>query len=382
MLIPASLTAAGIVLLAFNLRVAAAEIPPVLPDLHLGDVGRSLLVTIPVICFSVAAFAGPPLSARLGEERGLLLMVGMLFVGVALRPWWPGFALIAGTVVCGIAVAVMNVMMPSVLRRRFPQRIGEMTAAYTMSLSIGAGLAAGLTVPLVRAFDGSVSWALAIWAVPVGAAFALWLPQRRWPRPMLRTAGADIGLLKDAQAWQLTLYFGLQSMLFYILLSWLPTIYRSHGTSPSAAGALLAVMAAVGILGNLVAPLLANRLGDPRMVVLGSNALTIAGLVGVLVAPTPLALLWVILLGVGTSATFSVTLLLMATRARDAVLAARLSGMAQGLGYLIAAAGPFLAGVLHAATGGWQLPLLMTLGIAVAQLGAGLAAARPGVVAR
>ena len=258
-------------LLALNLRIAVGEIPPVLRDLPLGDFERSLLVTIPVICFSLAAFAGPPLSARLGEERGLLLMCAALCAGLALRPWWPSFSLFAGTILCGLAVAVMNVMMPSVLRRRFPEHVGEMTAAYTMSLSIGAGLAAGFTVPLVRALGGSVAPALAIWAVPAAIAFALWLPQLRWPRPGDRAAGADIGLLRDWRAWQITLFFGLQSALYYTLLSWLPTIYRDHGASPAAAGAVLAVMAAVGIVGNFAAPLVANRFGRPRLAVAGSR---------------------------------------------------------------------------------------------------------------
>ena len=353
-----------------------------LRDLPLGDFGRSLLVTIPVICFSLAAFAGPPLSARLGEERGLLLMCAALCAGLALRPWWSSFSLFAGTVVCSLAVAVMNVMMPSVLRRRFPERLGEMTAAYTMSLSIGAGLAAGFTVPLVRTFGGSVAWALAIWAVPAAIALALWLPQLRAPRPGDRAAGADIGLLRDWQAWQITLFFGLQSALFYTLLSWLPTIYRDHGTSPAAAGAVLAVMTAVGILGNFAAPLVANRFGRPRLAVAGTGLLTMIGLVGVLVAPMQLVLVWATLLGIGTGGTFSVTLLLMASRARDAVIAARLSSMAQGIGYMISALGPLVAGLLHSVSGGWDLPIVVTIGVCGAQLAAGLRAARPGVVAR
>jgi CP family cyanate transporter-like MFS transporter len=370
------------VLLALNLRIAVGEIPPVLRDLPLGDFGRSLLVTIPVICFSLAAFAGPPLSARLGEERGLLVMCAALCAGLALRPWWPASSLFAGTVLCGLAVAVMNVMMPSVLRRRFPQHMGEMTAAYTVALSIGAGLAAGLTIPLVHAFGGNLALALAIWAVPAALAFLLWLPQLRWPLPGRRAAGADIGLLRDWQAWQIMLFFGLQSALFYTLLSWLPTIYRDRGTDPAAAGAVLAVMSTVGILGNIAAPLLANRLGNAQLVVAGTGGLTALGLFGVLLAPAHLSFVWATLLGIGTGGTFSVTLLLMASRARDAVIAARLSGMAQGLGYMISALGPLVAGLLHSATGGWQIPLIATIGICAAQLAAGLGAARPGVIAR
>ncbi|MHB8587459.1 MAG: MFS transporter [Candidatus Dormibacteraceae bacterium] len=369
-------------MLALNLRIAVGEIPPVLSDLQLNDFGRSLLVTIPVICFSLAAFTGPPLSGRLGEERALLLMCAALCAGLVLRPWWPSLSLFAGTILCGLAVAVMNVMMPSVLRRRFPDHVGEMTAAYTMSLSIGAGLAAGFTVPLVRVLGGSVALALAIWAVPAAIAFALWLPQLRQPRPGDRAAGSDIGLLKDLQAWQITLFFGLQSALFYTLLSWLPTIYRDLGTNPAAAGGVLAVMSTVGIAGNFAAPLLANRFGRPRLAVMCAGGLTMLGLIGVLVAPSQLALVWATLLGIGTGGTFSLTLLLIASRARDAATAARLSGMAQGIGYMISALGPLVAGLLHSASGGWQVPLLVTIGISGVMIAAGLGAARQGVIAR
>ncbi len=369
-------------LLALNLRIPVGEIPPVLRDLPLGDFERSLLVTIPVICFSLAAFAGPPLSARVGEERAMLVMCAALAVGLALRPWWAGPSLFSGTIVCGIAIAVMNVMMPSVLRRRFANHLGEMTAAYTVALSIGAGLASGLTVPLATALGGSVDWALALWAVPAVVAFAVWLPQLRSPRPGRRPAGSDFGLLRDLQAWQITLYFGLQSALFYTLLSWLPTIYRDRGTDPASAGAVLAVMTAVGIFGNMAAPLLANRFQRPRVAVVATGGLNLIGLLGVVIAPTQFPFLWAVMLGIGTAGTFSVTLLLVASRAHDAVIAARLSSMTQGIGYMISAVGPLIAGLLHSVTGAWQVPLMVTIGIGIAQVLGGLGAARPGTVSR
>jgi CP family cyanate transporter-like MFS transporter len=379
--VPGALTAAGIVLIAFNLRIAIAEIPPVLPDLGIGDTGRSLLVTIPVICFSLAAFAGPPLGARLGEERGLLVLLIALIAGIVLRPLWPTWSLFAGTIVCGLAIAVMNVLMPSVVRRRFPQRVGEMLAAYTMAISISSGLTAALTIPILRATH-SLGLALGLWAAPAAIALVAWLPQLRWPRPERRAIGLAIGLLKDSTAWQITFYFGLQSMVFYALLSWLPTIFRDHGVSPANAGALLGVMNAIGITGNFAAPMLASRLRDQRLVVLASSGLTLAGLGGLLFAPGSLAFLWAVLLGVGTSGSFSMALLLMASKTTDPALASRLSSMAQGLGYVVAAGGPFIAGLLHSATGGWEVPLLMTIGVSGLQLAAGLRASGSGAVVR
>jgi CP family cyanate transporter-like MFS transporter len=373
--VSAGLTAAGVVALAFNLRIATSEIPPVLPDLPLGDVGKSLLVTIPVACFSLAAFAGPPIRARLGEERALFVMAAALFVGVALRPTGPTWSLFAGTVLCGLAVAVMNVMMPGIVRRRFPRHVGEMTAAYTMALSIGAGLGAGFTIPIRTALGGSLEWALGLWALPAAVALIVWIPQLRLSRPAAQVTGFAMGLLRDRLAWLITIYFGLQSMVFYILLSWLPAIYRAKGTDPSTAGAILGVVTAVGIVGNFAAPMVAGRLHDQRAVVWATSGLTITGLIGILVAPAQTALVWATILGVGTGGAFSMALLLLASGNRDAASTARLSSMALGLGYLFAAPGPFVAGLVHSASRNWQLPVIMTIGLSAVQLVAGLRAA-------
>ena len=373
----AALTAAGVVLMAFNLRIATSEIPPVLPDLAIGDVGRSVLATIPVLCFSLAAFAGPLVRSRLGEERALFVMASALLVGIVLRPFGPVWLLFAGTILCGAAVAVMNVMMPGIVRRRFPRRVNEMTAAYTMALSTGAGLAAGLTIPIRTTLGGSLPWALAVWAMPAAVALGLWMPQLRWSRPASTQAtDVAIGLLKDRLAWLITLYFGLQSMVFYILLSWLPAIYRAKGSDPSTAGAVLGVVVAVGVVGNLAAPIMAGRLRDVRLAMWATSGLTIAGLAGVLGAPTETALVWACFIGVGTGGAFSIALLLLASGSRDGASAARLSSMALGIGYLLATPGPFLAGLIRAATQSWQLPLVLTIGVAAIQLAAGLGAAR------
>jgi CP family cyanate transporter-like MFS transporter len=373
----AGLTAAGIVLLAFNLRIATSEIPPVLPDLAIGDVGRSVLATIPVLCFSLAAFAGPSIRSLLGEERALFAMASALLIGIVLRPFGPVWVLFAGTVLCGLSVAVMNVMMPGIVRRRFPRRVNEMTAAYTMALSTGAGLAAGLTIPIRSALGGSLPWALALWALPAAIALGLWIPQLSWSRPVYtQTRGVAIALLRERLAWLITLYFGLQSMVFYILLSWLPAIYRAKGSDPSTAGAVLGVVVAVGVVGNLAAPIMAGRLHDVGLAMWATSGLTIVGLAGVLGAPTQTALVWACCIGVGTGGAFSIALLLLASGSRDGASAARLSSMALGIGYLVAAPGPFLAGLIHAATQSWQLPLLITIGVAAIQLGAGLGAAR------
>jgi CP family cyanate transporter-like MFS transporter len=177
-----------------------------------------------------------------------------------------------------------------------------------------------------------------------------------------------------------TLFMGLQSLAYYAPLSWLPTIYREQGLSPATAGALLSVFNAVGIAANLVTPVIAHRMRDQRWAIAGTVSLTVLGIVGLLVAPADLALLWAVVLGLGQGSALSLALLLMILRAPDHDTAARLSSMAQGVGYLLAAAGPLGMGLLHALTGGWTVPLLAMLGLCTLELAAGLGAGRARVV--
>jgi CP family cyanate transporter-like MFS transporter len=381
------LAVVAILLLALNLRLAVSGVPPILADLGLGAAAQSLLVTVPVLCFGLAALAGPWLRARLGEEHLLLAVIAALTGGLLLRAIWPGLGLFPGTVVAALAVAVMNVIVPGVVRGRFPDHAAAMTSAYTVSLSIGAGLAAGLTVPILRA-TGSVHIALGVWALPAALAFLVWLTQvGRWRRRVSRKGGAAEpgGLLQgrlwsSRVAWSVTAFFGLQSLIYYASLSWLPSIYRARGDSPASAGFLLAVLATVGIAGNLAGPALASRTKDQRVAVLAAVLVTGVGLLGVLLGPLRLAVLWVCILGVGTGATFSLALLLVVVRSANTMTAVRLSGMAQGTGYLIAATGPLALGLVRAATGSWTVPLLLILGVLLVELPFGLGAGRARLV--
>jgi MFS transporter, CP family, cyanate transporter len=374
---------AGFVLLALNLRTAITSVPPILPDLALSSAGESLLTTLPVLLFGGAAAAGPALRARLGEERGLFAALALTVAGIVARGLWPDAALFPATIAACAGIAVLNVLLPSFVRGRFAGRVGPMTAVYTTALTAGATLAAGLTVPIRDAAGGSNGVALGIWAVPAAVALLAWIPQLRSPDrhvPGPRGGPAPRSLWRSPLAWQVTLFMGLQSLAYYAPLSWLPTIYREQGLSPATAGALLSVFNAVGIAGNLVTPVIAHRMRDQRWAIAGTVSLTVLGITGLLVAPADLALLWAVVLGLGQGAALSLALLLMILRAPDHDTAARLSSMAQGVGYLVAAAGPLGMGLLHALTGGWTVPLLGMLALCAFELAAGLGAGRARVV--
>jgi CP family cyanate transporter-like MFS transporter len=370
----------GVVAVAFNMRTAIAGVPPLLDDLELGATGQSILVTIPVLCFAAGALAGPRLRAWIGEERAIFVVLAASIVGIVLRAAWPDGALLPGTIIAGLGIAGLNVLLPSLVKRRFRDHIGPLTAAYTTTLSIGAGVAAAVTVPVLESADGSHQIALGIWAVPAVVALVVWLPQLRLAGGTVRATAVRRGEARamwgQPLAWMVMLFMGLQSVTFYGPLSWLPAILRDNGVGATDAGVLLGVMTMISMVGSTVSPVIAVRRADQRGVTTVSVAIVAVGLLGLLLAPGSVPLLWAILLGLGQGACFGLALLLIGLRAEDGEAAARLSSMAQAGGYMIAAAGPLFMGLLHAATGSWFAPLLFLLAATALELVAGLGASR------
>ena len=297
----------------------------------------------------------------------MFFAVAVLLGGLMVRAIWPDWGLFPGTILAGLAIAVLNVLLPSLVKRRFPGRVGTMMAAYTTAMAVGSAMAAGLTVPVLRAAGGSVHAALGIWALAAVLALVAWLPQFGASAliPNASLDGRRRAIWRYPVAWCVLLYMGMQSLLYYGPLSWLPEIYRERGVDPVQAGLLLMVFNVLGIVGNLTAPVLASRMRDQRLAVAVPTALTTVGLLGVLLAPTSTALVWAVLMGIAQGASLSLALLLIVLRSADSDTAARLSGMAQSGGYLIAASGPLVMGLLQTATGSWTTPLLFLVGVAV-----------------
>jgi CP family cyanate transporter-like MFS transporter len=374
-------SALGVVLVAATMRQAVAGVPPILADLGLDAQFAAIVVAVPVVCFSLGALAGPALRARLGEERAIFLMVALLLAGLTVRAFWPARALLPGTILAGLSIAVLNVLLPSLVKRRFPDRVGAMMGSYTMAMALGSSLAAGLTFAVLQAAGGSVNVALGIWAIPAGLALVGWRPQLRAEGAAGTAAGRrTVPVWRHGLAWHVMLFMGMQSLLFYGPLSWLPAIYRDRGVDPAYAGFVLLLFNGLGIVGNLTAPVIAARLPDQRLPVGVAISLTTVGLLGVMLAPASTAIVWASVLGVAQGASLSLALLMIVLRSADADSAAALSGMAQSGGYLLASLGPLTMGLLHAATGDWTVPLLFLLAVAVAIWIPGLTAARAGLV--
>ena len=373
-------------LAGLNLRIAVASVPPVIDeieqDLGLSSAAGGLLTSLPVLCFGVLATAAPALTRRLGAERTLLAALVPTTLGVLLRADASVAALFAGTLLAGAGIAVANVVVPAVVKARFEARTGVLMGVYVAALGAGAALAAGLTAPLTDAVDGRWNVALALWAAPAALALLVLVPGVLRDRATFASEpGSTRALLRDRLAWQVTFFFGTQSLLFYAGLAWLPSILRDEGYSAESAGTALALYALIGVPPSLVVPVLAARMRDQRPIAVVATAFEVAAILGLLLEPD-VAFLWVACFAVGQGAAFSLALTLMVLRAPDADRAASLSALAQAVGYTIAAAGPFLLGALHDATGGWGAPLAAMLALTAVLLVAGLGAGKPGVVGR
>jgi MFS transporter, CP family, cyanate transporter len=380
----AGLLIAGALLIAANLRPAVTSVPPLLPeirrDLDLTSAAVALLTTLPVLCFGALAPVAPRLGRRLGLERTLALALVALASGLLLRTIAGPVPLFAGTIAAGGAIAIANTLLPALVKRDFPTQAGTATGVYSAALIVAAAIAAATSVPLDDALGG---WrpALGFWALPAIGALVVWFPQaRRRTTAGVAAPGGMRRMLRSPLAWQVTAFTGLQSLGFYGLVTWLPTIYRDHGYGRASSGVLLSILTVVGAPLALVLPARAARARDQRASVAFVTALTAAGMLGLLVAPTAAPYLWVVIIGIGQAPSLPIALTLIVLRSRDSDDTARLSAMAQSIGYLLAAAGPVVMGAMHDATGSWTAPVALLAALTVPQLFFGLAAARAKVV--
>ena len=446
----------GVAALGFNLRGAITSLPPVFPELQdglgLSTATISVLAATPVLCFAVFSAFAAWLSRRLGEERVLLAAIVTLTAGLLLRGAAPGALLFPGTVLAAAAIAIMNVLLSSLIKRRWPERAGFLIGLYITALSVGAITGSVVAVPLWNRTGGSVGLTLGWLAAPAALAILLWLPQAghatrtgspatgarpggpaipddiaaipgdipvlfddtpavpgdvpaasdaraardRRAAPVAAESAADrasadaapaarpappggrnrVAVHRYPLAWHVTLFMGLQSLLYYAALSWLPTILRDRGASADTAGNLLALMGVGNLAVSFLVPMVAQRMRAQHVLVVPTVAAMALGLAGVVYLPLSSAVAWVLILGAGQNAALSLAIFFTMARAPHPAAAASLSALAQSVGYLLASAGPLEVGLLHSATGSWNLPVAVLLVLNGVLLFAGLLAAR------
>jgi CP family cyanate transporter-like MFS transporter len=386
-----ALLVVGVLALGYNLRGAITSLPPVFPELQaslgLSSATISVLAATPVICFGVVSGFAASLARRAGEERVLLGASIALVAGLIARGAAPGALLFPGTILCSGAIAVMNVLLSSLIKRRWPERAGFLIGLYITALSAGAIVASLVSVPLWQGTGGSVALTLGWLAAPAALAVLLWLPQARSvPRatPSATAAAtarpARVAVHRHAITWYVTIFMGMQSLLYYATLSWLPTMLRDRGESAAAAGDLLALMGVGNLAVSLFIPMAAQRMRSQVAIVVPTTIAVAGGLAGLLYLPLGGAVAWALILGAGQNAALGLAIFFTAARAPDAVAAASLSSLAQAVGYLLASAGPLEVGLLHSATGSWTAPVTVLFVLSGVMLVAGLLAARPGML--
>ncbi|MFC4110163.1 MFS transporter [Micromonospora zhanjiangensis] len=381
------LVLAAILLIALNLRIAITSLGPLLDEvrtgLRLSGTTAGLVTTLPTIAFAGFGALTPALVRRFTPARVLVVAMAALAAGQLLRVLTGSslvFLITSALALAGIAVA--NVLLPMLVKYHYPDRAGVLTGAYIMTLTVGSTAAAAAAVPVAHAF-GSWRVGLGVWALVAAVAVLPLVPLAlRWRGAGAPAGGpvpAGAGRVRPARTrlgWAMALYFGAQSLSGYAIMGWLAQLFRDAGYRPATAGLLLAGVTALGVPIALVMPTLATRLRTLRPLVLTLAGAMAVAYVGLALAPYGGALLWVALAAVGQGA-FPMILATIGLRARTPQGTVALSAFAQSTGYVIAALGPLLVGVLHDATGGWLAPIGFLLGALAVQTLAGLVIARP-----
>jgi MFS transporter, CP family, cyanate transporter len=386
-----ALIIAGLLLIGSTTRAPITTVGPVLAEvkqqLALSSATASALISLPLLAFAVVSPFAPGLARRLGLEQALAGALGLLAVGIVLRSLPGAAALWSGTVLIGVAIAVLNVDVTALLKRDFPHRFGGLTGAYSATQSVFAALAAGLAVPLATASAAGWRLSLGVWAGLVLIALGVFFPQLR-RRDVVPAAADDLSLdavvhpdpagrspWRTPLGWQVTAYMGLQSLGYYVMVTWLPGIERSAGIAPAAAGVHQLLLNVFAIGGSLAASALLPRFRDQRLLAAIAPGFFLVAVIGLLAHPQ-LGAVWASLAGIAGGMSIVVALSFFGFRTDHHTQAAALSGMAQSVGYLLAAAGPIAVGALHDASGSWTAPLIVLLVVGALTLGAGQLAGR------
>ena len=362
---------AGILLIATTLRVTFTGAAPLLDAIRseygLTTAQTGLLTTLPLLAFGLVSPLAPGVARRFGIERSLLLAMILICLGEGLRSLPFVSLLFIGTAIIGCGIALGNVLLPGLIKRDFSQHVAKMTGAYSLTMGGAAALGSAMVVPLALAGLGWRGALLMLMAFPLLALF-IWLPQaRRQVTAPLTGSGAihNRGIWRSALAWQVTLFLGINSLVYYVIIGWLPAILQSIGYSEAQAGSLHGLLQLATAAPGLAIPLILHRLKDQRGIAVLVALMCAVSALGLWFLPAQ-AVLWTLIFGFGSGATMILGLTFIGLRASSAHQAAALSGMAQAVGYLLAACGPPVMGKIHDANGDWHIPLIAVALISVA----------------
>ncbi|MFJ2462963.1 cyanate transporter [Pseudomonas sp. NPDC087615] len=348
----------AIILVALNLRPSMAAVGPLLSAIR-GDIPlsfslASLLTMLPVMTMGMAMFFGIGISQRLGEQRTVLLSLLIIALATLSRLFIDSAGdLIVSAMLAGIGIALIQALMPALIKSRFADNVALCMGLYVTSIMGGAAIAASFA-PLVRVQTGSWRLGLAIWAALALLAFVFWWSQRRSLPNTMTGAARNESFFSNARAWLLAIFFGLGTASYTCVLAWLAPYYVEKGWSEQNAGLLLGFLTAMEVISGLIVPAIANRSRDRRVVLMALLGLIIAGFCGLILIPQHLSLLWPCLLGLGIGGLFPMSLIVALDHLDNPQRAGGLTAFVQGIGYLIAGLSPLLAGMVRDQLGSFE----------------------------
>ncbi|QHI72034.1 CynX/NimT family MFS transporter [Aminipila terrae] len=348
----------------------------IVEDLKLSNTVAGTITTIPLIVIALLSPFISKISEKTGANQSLLLGMIIMLAGILLRSFGGIVGLILGTGLIGMGITFGNVLIPAIIKSFFPDKIGTMTGIFTTTMSVCSGLGAGISVPLAVNLGWGWRWTFCIWAVTAMVSIVVSLIQlKRMPSDCKKTEQVEGAnklqkpLYKIPLAWWVAVMFGGQSCVFYMMVTWLPTIVSDRGLSPMAAGIVATVFQLAAIPANLAIPMLAGYFKNQSRLAVSVAGMGIIGLVGILFAKSVILLgASTAILALGLGGTFSLSLVMFGMRTSDGIQAARLSGFAQSAGYVMAAIGPFLAGAVYDLSGNWAFPITLAVFIMVLDL--------------
>lgn len=378
----------GIILVGANLRAPLTSVGSLISfirdDLDLSHAVAGSITTLPLLAFAFLSPFAPKLANRFGMEKTIFFSLLLLTIGLMVRSLFGTSFLFIGTIMIGMAISIGNVLLPGFIKINFPLKIGFVTGIYAVFMNLFGAFGSGLSVPIASIKGMGWKGSLAFWTVVAIIALLVWLPQLRKATESAKVVKAPVqkgkSIWRSPLAWHITVFMGLQSLIFYTLITWLPEILQTHGYSTSAAGWMLFLMQFALIPITFIIPVTAEKLKDQRLLTGVTAIFFMAGVVGLFLGSKLLIPLSVILIGIAAGSAFSLSMMFFSLRTSNGQEASEMSGMAQSFGYLLAAIGPMLFGGLHDLFHSWKVPLLLLFLIAVIIFIAGVNAGKNTVI--
>ncbi|MFJ7826160.1 CynX/NimT family MFS transporter [Psychrobacillus sp. NPDC096623] len=374
----------GIIFISTTLRAPLTAVGPIISyirdGLEISNVLAGFITTIPLLAFAIVSPFVPKIARRFGMEMTLFLAILLLAIGIVIRSLGTSFFMLLGTALIGVAIAFGNVLLPSFIKLKFPLQLGLMTGLFTVSMNLSAGIGAGISYPITNGTKYGWQGALGFWAILAVIACIIWLPQIKKKQIVVSGPKTNAikakSILKSPLTWSITLCMGLQSLIFYTTAAWIPEILQTQGMEAEKSGWMLSNMQFAQLPMTFLIPILAGRFKDQRILVLLFTIFYLIGFTGLLYGDISLTLLWMIALGLGGGASFGLVMMFFSLRSRTPMEAADLSGVAQSIGYLLAAVGPVFFGFIHDETGSWHTPMILFMVTVVLLFLAGMHAGR------